>query len=153
MENKDYLTGRLFHKMKKYDQAIAHYKIAVEDSHLKSISSLAYIYYMEDDYQNKSESFKLWTLGENLGCHLCKGNLGSWYINNKEPKKGIKMLRKGAKLNESNAQFNLGWVYETKLGILCDIKVALKWYKLSAKQGFKKSIAAIERIEKMDEDV
>ncbi|HEV8052445.1 MAG TPA: hypothetical protein VGP47_08120 [Parachlamydiaceae bacterium] len=51
-----------------------------------------------------------------------------------------------ARQGYSPAQFRLGEIYENGLGVIQDMKVALNYYELAAKQGDAKALEAITRI-------
>jgi TPR repeat protein len=49
--------------------------------------------------------------------------------------KGIVLLRNAADHNDSDAQYNLGWAYESGTGVPKDTQEAIKWYGKAADRG------------------
>jgi len=52
-----------------------------------------------------------------------------------EKKLDIQALKALAEKGDSDAQYDLGWVYESGEGAKKDLKEAFKWFSLAAKQG------------------
>jgi uncharacterized protein len=61
-----------------------------------------------------------------------------WYCKAAEQgnAKAVKWYRKSAEQGNAEAQFNLGVMYDERLGVPQDYAEAVKWYRKSAEQGF-----------------
>jgi uncharacterized protein len=55
---------------------------------------------------------------------------------------------KSALQGSAAAQFNLGDAYYYGFGVAKDIRSAIKWYKLSAEQGFPNAIEVLNKMPK-----
>lgn len=64
-----------------------------------------------------------------------KNKIGTYYLLGKEYKKALKYYHAAAKLNNLNAQYNLGMMYMNDIYGVMDVQKGLKWYKLAAKAG------------------
>jgi len=53
---------------------------------------------------------------------------------NYDPVKALKLFRKAAEQGMSDAQFQVGWIYNAGIGVETNIAEAIKWYKKAANQ-------------------
>ena len=60
-------------------------------------------------------------------------------VKTEEHKEALRWYRLAGELGHKDAQFNLGLMYETGLGVSLDYKEAVKWYTLSAEQRVSKA--------------
>ena len=58
--------------------------------------------------------------------------------------KGIVLLRNAADQNDSDAQYNLGWAYESGTGVPKDTQEAIKWYGKASDRGNAQAQARLE---------
>ena len=57
----------------------------------------------------------------------------------------LESLRQRAEQGDADAQYNLGFVYQTGLGVPQDFVEAVRWYRLAADQGFAEAQANLGR--------
>ena len=60
-------------------------------------------------------------------------------LETEEYKEALRWYRLAGEIGHKDAQFNLGLMYETGLGVSLDYKEAVKWYTLSAEQRVSKA--------------
>jgi TPR repeat protein len=60
--------------------------------------------------------------------------------------KAIFWLRNAADRNESRAQYNLGWAYESGTGVPRDTQEAIKWYGKAADAGIQEASVRLARL-------
>ena len=59
----------------------------------------------------------------------------------------VQRLRQAAAQGDSEAQFNLGRVYDNGEGVAKDLAEAVKWYRLASEQGLAEAQSALAEIE------
>ena len=62
-------------------------------------------------------------------------------------KRGFFLMERSAKQGNMMAQYNLGTLYRIGGGVEPDIDEALRWYRLSAAQGYEQAVDFLERFE------
>ncbi|MDR3182095.1 MAG: sel1 repeat family protein [Planctomycetaceae bacterium] len=66
----------------------------------------------------------------------------------KDEQEGMRLMRKSAELGEPRAQHVIGYCYENGVhGYEKNIEESQKWYRKSAKQGYKGAVESLQRIE------
>ena len=97
-------------------------------------------------YQEAATWYKMAEEAEHLG-HMelytenlcaCYNAIGDIYFNNSPQQdylKAKKWYKSAAKLGDSYAQAQLGWLYKTGNGVTENLQEAVRWYKLAAEQG------------------
>ena len=60
--------------------------------------------------------------------------------------KAVELFRKASDRGDAEAQYNLGWAYESGLGVAKDRQQALEWYGMAAGKG---SAIALQRLDKL----
>lgn len=63
-------------------------------------------------------------------------------------KHGFFLMERSAKLGNMMAQYNMGFLYRTGTGVHADADEALRWYRVSANQGYELAIEFLARYEK-----
>jgi TPR repeat protein len=61
--------------------------------------------------------------------------------------KAVELLRKASDRGDADAQYNLGWAYESGLGVAKDRQQALEWYGIAAGKGH---AIALQRLDKLN---
>ena len=60
---------------------------------------------------------------------------------------GLQFWLKKAEQGDADAQFNLGYLYESGRGVSQDYNEAAKWYRKAAEQGHEKAIRNLQLLE------
>jgi len=62
--------------------------------------------------------------------------------------KAVESFRKAADQNDAYAQYNLGWAYESGLGVPKDRRESIVWYRKAAGNG---NLLALRRLDRLSE--
>lgn len=107
-----YLVGKLFKKMKKYDQALKYFEIAVKDKCVKSAFEIGQYYF-------SSPNPEINVVG----------------LSDDDTKSFLKYYHIAAELGHSASQHKLGILYSQGIFLDKDRDKGLKWFNLAADQG------------------
>lgn len=67
------------------------------------------------------------------------------------PSHGYALMIRAAKQGNALAQYNMGYLYHNGVGVDPDIKEAIRWYRLSAKQGYEHAIECLKELQEKDD--
>ena len=100
------------------------------------ISFIVYHLY-RDDKKVEAEAYEQLDAKSqySLGLRYYNGNT----IINQDRAKAVKWFRKAAERGFADAQYRLGWCYDSGNGVTQDKEEAVKWYRKAAKHGHKQS--------------
>ena len=63
--------------------------------------------------------------------------------------KAVDLFRKAADQNDGDAQYNLGWAYESGLGVAKDQQRAIGWYSKAASN---RNVLALRRLDSLSDN-
>jgi TPR repeat protein len=133
--------GRALNRAKKFELALAEYKIAADKGHWLATANIGDIYFYGDlgapDYE---KAFPFNIAAAEHGIDYAALSVAMSYRDGlgvaKDPVKALAWFRRTYELSEDPvAALDIGYAYETGAAVAVDHAEALRWYRISADKG------------------
>lgn len=146
-----YRIANTFLGKEKFDEAVKWYTKAAELGDSDALCRLAgaykYGHGVEQDMEHALQLYKkAITIDGNVDALL---DLGLCYLKGEgvpqNYQHGAFLMERSAKQGNMMAQYNMGVLYQTGRGVETDMEEALRWYHLSAAQGYEQAVEFLNR--------
>jgi uncharacterized protein len=129
------LMGVLSEKKKNYKKSIEYYEMAIKNGNINAYHHLGHLHLSGIGVEkNIEKSIEFFTLGSKHNHPKCLNYLGKLCVLDEDYENAKIFFERAAKLGDSNAMHNLGFLFERGFGVDEDIDKAILYYCMADKQ-------------------